>query len=236
MTRIVRAGPAIGPACVAGRLLAVRLARFAGRLTALCLAGLAGPALRIASVARGLITARLARLARRLALRSTGIAGPAAGIAGAGVALGAAGVEASGAAATAAAYAGKARILIACAATRTLGCTGGARRCPDARQRLGRGPELDIEIEFVGRFSGLMRLRPRHGSGDLGVAADEHLRAAQSSERRPFRWKLLAVNDVLFGDLDTTSHVEREVQQPIPFPRTATEQSNITAKGGRDLT
>src|SRR5262249_54554739 len=87
--------------------------------------------------------------------------------------------------------------------------------------------------KFVCRFSGFVRLRSCYGSSYLGVAAHKNLSSAQTAERRPVRWKLLAVNDVFLADLDKATHVEREVKKPIPFLGTAAKQTNVGRYTGR---
>jgi len=62
-----------------------------------------------------------------------------------------------------------------------------------------------------------MRLRHRLRCRHVGVLLYENLRAAQASERRPFRRELLGMNDVCFFNFDPTAHVERQVELPVSF-------------------
>jgi hypothetical protein len=165
----------------------------AGRLVALGLTGLAS-----------LITGRLS------ALGSTGVARLIARIASfqariprTRIALGPASV-ATGAEARIAACA-KTRLCIeSSAAAATLGSTRSSRFRPEAL--LGHATsaaQANIEIELIASGSCFVRARNSSRGGDLRIFLNEDACATQTSERRLVRRKLLAMDNVLFANLDT---------------------------------
>jgi hypothetical protein len=215
-----------GNACIAGAgaairfagdtrvLLALRRAGVAGRLIALRLAGSAvggagltggaGSTLRLAGVAGGLVALRLAGLASR-----AGVTGCAAnGMAGM------AGCDATALATDASETSLRVARALSTAFRRTSSVATGSFAGQLGRYGAGAS-ELDIEVKVI--LAGVVGTGDGLRTGDLSSLPDENASASQASEGRSFGRKRLAVNDVVFADLDLTAHVQREIEQPVAF-------------------
>lgn len=204
----------------------------ASSLPALRLTGVASTALSLAGVASLLPTFSLTGIASLLtALGLTGvaslvagIAGPDAGITRTRVALRPASVATGTEARIATACTGETRLTITSPASTTLGKAGRAY-CPWLLWLEGHfaatAAQPDVEIEIISSGSCFVRARDSLSGGNLCVFLNEDLCAAETPERRYIRWKLLAVNDVFFSNLDARAHVESEVEQPVAIFRAA---------------
>jgi hypothetical protein len=215
---IAGAGTAIRFAGDTGVLLALRRARVAGCLITLGLAGSAvggagltggaGSTLRLAGVAGDLVALRLAGVASH-----AGVTGSAAnGMAGL-----------AGCYATALATdASQTSLGVTGTLSAAFGRAGGVATGSFAGQ-LGRdgagASELDVEVKVI--LAGVMGTGDGLRTGDLSSLPDEYASAAETSEGGSFGRKLLAMDDIVFADLDVTAHIEGEIEQPIAFSGTS---------------
>jgi hypothetical protein len=65
-----------------------------------------------------------------------------------------------------------------------------------------RRPQPDVEVEFIGGCTRILRVRRGLGCRHFGVLLDEYPRATQAAKWRLVWRKLLSLNDVGFVDLD----------------------------------
>jgi hypothetical protein len=197
-------------------LPALGLAGVAGLLSALGLTGLASVVTRsLSTLGLTSVTGRLAALG----LTGTCVAGGLVAVSPAGVTSLEARLGTGLFAAAAAAFTPAAP---ATAAVSRAYNAGRCRRMAPERDAPAAAAQLDVEIELV---VAARRVRARDGAcgRDLRVFPDEDLCAAEASEWRFVRRELIAVDDVLFPNLDARAHVERRVEQPVSLFRAATQ-------------
>jgi hypothetical protein len=70
--------------------------------------------------------------------------------------------------------------------------------------------ELDIEVKVI--LARVVGAGDSLGAGNLRAFPNEDAGAAQASERRTFGRELLAVDDIVFTDLDVAAHIQGEIE------------------------
>jgi len=220
----------LSSAGVTSGLSALSLTRLAGRLSAASLARVAG---RLAS---RLSTSSPARVASRLTLRLTCIASSAR-IARTSLALRAACIATCTEASVPAARTGETGLVDARSSSATFGCAGGPSLGPKARLRQQGSrsrTELNIKVKLV--------LRPRFMSacygpscGELCTLSNEALSATQAAEWRLVWRKLLGMDYVILLNLNTQTHIEVEIEEPVTRFRTAAQQADEAGEARRRL-
>jgi hypothetical protein len=70
--------------------------------------------------------------------------------------------------------------------------------------------ELDVEVKVI--LARVVGTGDSLRAGDLRAFPDEDAGAAQASERRSFGRELLAMDDIVFADLDVAAHIQGEIE------------------------
>ena len=221
----------LSQARVTSGLSALSITGSTGRLSTLSETGLTG---RLAGQLSALSLARLAgcraRDARSLTLRLTSIASYAACIARTRRAISATRIATrteAGIPATHTRETGR----VAAGSPTTFSQTRGPHLRPEALRRKcllsTTTTKLDIKVKLVACF---MSACNGAGCGEFCTLLHEDLTATETAERRLVRRKLLGMNYVVFQNLNTRTHIECEIEQPVTRFRTAVHQANEAGK------